>query len=90
MAVLAIHQLWQPPQSSIVDCFRYIETKIETAMVATPEHQHELTREMFSLCYLQIRVFLDQVVRIEQGSLVPQVFTALAEVLREEGLCLTL
>lgn len=90
MAILAIHQLRQPAEGGIVDCFGNIEAKIETAMVTTPEDQHELPRTMLSLCYPQIGVLLDQVVRIEEGSLVSQVLAALAEVLREEGLCLSL
>lgn len=90
VAILATDQLRHPPECGVVDCFGNIESEIETAMITTSEDQHELPRKMLRLGYLQIGVLLDQVVRIKEGSLMPQVLTALAEVFREEGLCLSL
>ena len=68
---------------SIVHSFSNVEAKIESAMVASTQNEHELTCLVLSFAYLQLRVFLLQLVRIEQGSFVSHMLTALTEMLRE-------
>lgn len=45
---------------------------------------------MLGLANLEIGIFFDNIVRVEESGLVPQVLTALAEVLGEESLGLAL
>jgi hypothetical protein len=58
-------------------------------VIATSEDKHELSWFVFSLGDLEGRVFLDEVVGVEEGSLVSKVFAAFAKMLWEEGLCLS-
>lgn len=80
----------KPANCGVIDRLSNVEPEVETAVVATAEHQHELSGLVLGLADLEVGVFLDDVVRVEERGLVPEVLAALAEVLGEEGLGLAL
>lgn len=85
VAGAALHQLRQPAESGVVDGLGDVEAEVEAAVVAALQDQHELARPMLRLADEQFGVLLLEVVGVDEGGLVPQVLTALAEVLREVG-----
>jgi hypothetical protein len=90
MTVLAVDQLPQPSDGCVVDSLRNVETEVESAVIASAEDQHELSRFMLCLSDLEVGIFFDKIIRVEKRSLVSQVLTASAEMLREVGLSLSL
>ena len=83
LARLRFGDLAKPVQSAIIDSFGNIESKIETAMVAATQDEHELSRFMFHFGQFQFRIFPFQNIRIYQGGFVTQVLGTLTEMFRE-------
>lgn len=80
----------KPANCGVIDRLCDVEAEVETAVVAATEDQHELSGLVLGLADFEIGVFLDDVVGVEEGSLVSEVLAALAKVLGEEGLGLAL
>lgn len=78
-----IHQLRKPTFGAIVDCLGDVEPKIEAAVIAPSQHEHELSRLVLHLAQTQLRILLLEVVGVEQSRLVPQVLGTLREMLRK-------
>ena len=90
VAILAVDKLIKPANCRVIDRLSNVEPEIEATVVATAEHQHELSGLVLGLADLEIGVFFDDVVGVEERGLVPEVLAALAEVFGEEGLRLAL
>ena len=89
-ANMGVRQLIEPIQRRVVDGLGDVDSEIEAAVIAASEDEHKLSRLVLDLADPQLRVLLLEVVRVDQGGLVPEVLGTLAEVFGKQRLGLLL
>lgn len=80
----------KPRKCGIVDGLCYVVAEVEATVIAASKDQHELSGMLFDLGDAQLRKRAFEKIRIDEGSLVPEVLAAFAELLREVAFSLTL
>ena len=82
-AMFSVRQSLQPGKSSVVDCFSNIVAKVETAVIAASQDQHELTRTLFCLRQFQLRYLAFEKIGVDEGSFVSEVLSTSTKMFRE-------
>lgn len=90
MAIFAVGKLIKPANGRIIDSLSDVKSKVESAMVASSEDQHEFSGFVLCLADFEVRIFFYKSIGVEEGGLVSQVLAAFAEMFWEEYLGLLL